>query len=171
MCISIPRFYLRNLQQNAAAAYRATAHSLSRHYVGNITCSLFSLGTHASQLLQSSHVSHTHLADVFIQGNLSDQGGPITHDVDPRVYEYCRQWSAFCCDVGSWMTCMHVSTPSPSPSRSRFDELFQKFGKHCHNDDAWSDNSDTNFVATNIQFLIFYELMQSAGSQIKSFDS
>ena len=66
---------------------------------------------------------------------------------------------------------MHVSTPSPSPSRSRFDELLQEFGKHCHNDDAWSDNSDTNFVATKIQFLIFYELMQSAGSQIKSFDS
>ena len=58
VCICIPRFYLRNLQQNAAAAYRATARSLSRHYVGNITCSLFSLGTHASQLLQSSHVSH-----------------------------------------------------------------------------------------------------------------
>ena len=32
---------------------------------------------------------------------------------------------------------------------------FKKLGKHCCNDDAWSDNSDTNFVATNIQCVSF----------------
>ena len=53
--------------------------SWNRSYVGDMSCSLFSLGTNASQSLQSSHVSHTHLAKVFIQGNLSGQGGPITH--------------------------------------------------------------------------------------------
>lgn len=54
----------------------SSLHSWNRSYIGNLSCSLFSIETVAEI---TSSKSSTHLADVFIDGNLNGQGSPMEH--------------------------------------------------------------------------------------------
>ena len=55
--------------------------SWNRSYVGNMTCSLFSVSTSISTVEEktASRPSFVHLADVVIHGNLDGQGAPMAH--------------------------------------------------------------------------------------------
>ena len=66
----------------------SSLHSWNQSYVGNISCSLYSIGL---SILPTStvRVQHeSHLAEVFIHGSINEQGAPIPHTAPVSVPVY-----------------------------------------------------------------------------------